>query len=108
MAGSVSPLTPARATPEAYAAMMADPIYRGRLEAVMSQLITDYEWYLNYGTEAQRFMLLRTGLPDMMRARKADEDTSKDAQLRDAYARMRAGFREHIRVNIPTLVETVA
>jgi len=105
---AVSALTPARATPEAYAAMMADPVYRARLESVMSRLINDYEWFIKYGTEAQRFMLMRTALPDMMRARRAEEETSKDQQMRDAYTRMRAGFREHIRVNVPDIVATVA
>lgn len=92
---------PARATPEAYAAMMADPAYRARLEQVMSTLIADYEWYMAYGSESQRFMLMKTSLPDMMRARRAEEESSKDQAMRAAYARMRAAFREHIKVNVP-------
>lgn len=92
---------PTRATPEAYAAMMADPAYRARLEAVMSTLIADYEWYMAYGSETQRFMLMKTSLPDMLRARRAEEETSKDAAMRAAFQRMREGFREHIKVNVP-------
>lgn len=95
-----------RAPSEAYAAMMADPVYRARLEAVMARLINDYEWYMQFGSDTQKFQLMRTALPDMLRAHRAEELHDKDQQLRDAFARMRAGFREHIKVNVPEMEAT--
>ena len=96
-----------KGNPEAYAAMMADPIYRARLEGVMGAMIDDYEWFMAYGTEVQRFQLMKTALPDMMRAHRAEEQSTRDADMRAAYARMRAGFREHIRSNVPELEEAI-
>lgn len=96
-------LSAPKATPEAYAAMMADPAHRARLEGVMGGLIADYEWFMDYGTDAQRFQLMRSALPDMMRAHRAEEDNKQDAEMRAAYARLREAFQAHVAVNVPEL-----
>lgn len=74
----------------------------------MASLIVDFEWFMEYGSDTQRFQLIRVSLPDMLRARRAEEENSRDQLIRDAFMRIRSALAEHIKVNVPVLSEESA
>lgn len=100
-----APKPPTRNDPAAYAAMMADPGHRARVEAVMATMIEDYEWYMAYGNAAQRFQLIKTALPDMLRARRAEEENARDEQMREAFMRLREAVRDRVKDNVPDVMK---
>jgi hypothetical protein len=88
-------------TPQQYTAIRSNPQLSTQLDHVLNAMIAKYRWVMEHGTNSEQIQLMRTALPDLMRSRRAEEEGARDKLQREAFMRMRDGFAEHIKVNVP-------
>lgn len=70
----------------------ADKDLASRVRAVVDRAITMAEYTLEWGSPADKMQLMRSVMPDMMKALRAVDSGNADQEQRDAYKRLQAAI----------------
>ena len=84
----------------AFTAALTDPEIEQRVRRIVRRALRDYEWIMEYGSESERLALLRTALPNLLRAMASKDDQQRDAEQRRAYEDLRSAFRLNVKENV--------
>lgn len=70
----------------------ADKDLASRVRAVVDRAITMAEYTLEWGSPADKMQLMRSVMPDMMKALRQVDGSTADQEQRDAYKRLQAAI----------------
>jgi len=83
----------------AFTSALGDPDIERRVRAIVESSLGDYEWVMKFGTESERLAVLRSQLPNLLRALQAKDDQARTIAQQAAYQELRAAFRQNVAVN---------
>ena len=86
----------------AFTAALTNPDIEIRVRNIVNRALADYEWIMEHGSEQERLALLRTALPNLLRALSAKEDRQRDIDQKVAHERLRKAFRGNVTKNTVT------
>lgn len=82
---------------QSFTVALQDPGTEKRVRKIVSRALSDYEWIMQWGTERERLALLKTALPNLLRALNQKDEQAKNEQQKLAYERLREAFRAQIK-----------
>lgn len=89
------PLPPSPDT-RTFTAALADPDVERRVRRLVSRALSDYEWIMRWGSTQERTALLRSALPNLLRALNQKDEAARSVQQREAYERLQQAFEANI------------
>ena len=92
---------PQIASPDAtaFSTALQDPEIERRVRAIVERALKDYEWIMEWGSESERLALLKSALPNLLRAMAAKDEQQRNVEQQRVYAELREAFQRCVLVN---------
>lgn len=86
---------------QAFTAALADSTVDSRVRAIVNKSLKEYEYIMEWGSNAERGALMRSALPGLLRAMATKDAQDQDQEMRQAYRELREAFQAHVATNRP-------
>jgi len=82
---------------QAFSAALNDTELEARVRKIVNQSIRDYEWVMEFGSERERIALMKSTLPNLIRALNQRDEQARNEEQAAAYQRLREAFRANVK-----------
>lgn len=83
----------------AFSTALQDPEIERRVRRIVERALQDYEWIMEWGSEAERLSLLKSALPNLLRAMSAKDEQQRNVEQQRVYQGLREAFQANVKVN---------